>query len=284
MTRCCAALFLLVLSSGASALPPFVVEWPDAMPHILVADASSSTLTRYSRFDGGVVMSSVYMSVGQRGIGKQKDGDRKTPLGVYFITEELDTFHLDPIYGAAAFPLDYPNARDRMLGLDGGGIWLHGVPPGGEQRPERDTDGCLAIGNDELLKLAESIQVQQTPVIIARSLERAEQSGELREELRANVDRWLNARRTGFTTRLADLYAEEFTKWGLEREAWLALWSGRDAADTQLKELFIARDPEEPALYVTRFRLGDDGESRYKRLYWERGTDDRFRIVAEDGW
>lgn len=286
MKRCYTVILFLAFinSASASVLPPYVIEWPQSLEHILVADASRSTLTQYSRTDEGIEQRSFYMSVGERGIGKQRDGDRRTPLGVYFVTEELDTFHLDPIYGAAALPVDYPNARDRMLGRDGGGIWLHGVAPDGGRRPARDTDGCLALPNDAIVSLAEEIEIQETPVIITRVETPLSNVDTLRTEIRARLEHWMRAKRKGYSTRLDALYAQDFEQWGLDRTAWLALWSTRGVTDWEMEDVFIAKDPEEPNLFVTRFRLVSGVSTRYKRLYWKRDPERRLVIVAEDGW
>ena len=110
------------------------------------------------------------MSIGQGGTGKERAGDRRTPLGVYFVTEQLDTTRLHDKYGVTAFPLDYPNAWDRRLGRTGDGIWVHGVDPQGGTRPPLDTDGCIALPNERLLALQPSFTVNITPVLIATEL------------------------------------------------------------------------------------------------------------------
>ncbi len=70
--------------------------------------------SRFGRTASGIVkIDQRYMSIGENGVGKKRAWDRKTPLGIYFITEQLDTSNLDDKYGVAAYPLDYPNAWDR---------------------------------------------------------------------------------------------------------------------------------------------------------------------------
>ena len=62
------------------------------------------------------------MSIGQEGPGKQSSGDKRTPLGVYFVTEQLDTSKLHEKYGVTAFVLDYPNVWDLRSRRSGDGI------------------------------------------------------------------------------------------------------------------------------------------------------------------
>ena len=69
-----------------------------------------------------------YISVGLQGIEKQIEGDKRTPLGVYYITSNLNPASLPDLYGVGALPINYPNALDAQRGKTGSGIWLHGTP------------------------------------------------------------------------------------------------------------------------------------------------------------
>ena len=122
-------------SSAGERLPAWLIEVPDTVTDILVADTGSATMHRFARAGGDIVeIDQRYMSIGQNGAGKERAWDRRTPLGVYFITERLDTSKMHDKYGIAAFPLDYPNAWDRYNERTGYGIWLHGVD---HRNPER---------------------------------------------------------------------------------------------------------------------------------------------------
>ena len=101
--------------SATGNLPAYLLEMPDSVNDILIADAANATLHRFVRSGASIVQKDQrYMSIGLNGTGKERAWDRKTPLGVYFITESLDTTRLDDKYGVAAYPLDYPNAWDRQ--------------------------------------------------------------------------------------------------------------------------------------------------------------------------
>ncbi|MBX7241780.1 MAG: L,D-transpeptidase family protein [Bacteroidia bacterium] len=84
---------------------------------------------------------------GISGIMKQKEGDKKTPLGHYCVTSEsaitndLTTVDDDEIYnkfGGYNIHLNYPNVHDSKEKKTGGGICIHG----GYSRP---TEGCVRI-------------------------------------------------------------------------------------------------------------------------------------------
>jgi hypothetical protein len=57
-------------------------------------------------------------------------------------------------------------------------------------------------------------------------------------------------------------------------------------SDIIISDVLLLEDPEEPGLYLSRFRQAIiDGERRVetiKRLYWRRDAQGALRIVAED--
>ncbi|MEM8683333.1 MAG: L,D-transpeptidase family protein [Pseudomonadota bacterium] len=285
-------LLLAPLYAQGTILPPFVLQWPSSSSDLLVAETDAAVLHHYRRDgDGGLAHEKIYMSVGLNGVGKQREWDQKTPLGVYVVTSELDTSRLHQKYGVNAFPLDYPNARDRQLGRTGSGIWLHGVLPGGERRPERDTDGCLAIPNEDLLALSPRIVPGDTAVVITRQLTVADNasSSEARDELLSLLETWRAAIQRGDLRALRSLYSDDFSYAGLDRDTWLASRINDDIeqASIDYAEVLLVADPVEAGLYLSRFEFstkkGPQSRALIKRLYWQRG-DNGFRVVAEDSY
>ncbi|MGB5512177.1 MAG: L,D-transpeptidase family protein, partial [Woeseiaceae bacterium] len=147
-------------------MPAHLLRLPESVGTAFIAETSASTLHRFDNVDGQPEhVSQTYMSIGQNGEGKQTSGDRRTPLGIYFVTEQLDTSRMHEKYGVTAFVLDYPNVLDNQSGKTGDGIWIHGVDARGGKRPPRDTDGCIALPNDELAEMATLFRSNTTPVI-----------------------------------------------------------------------------------------------------------------------
>ena len=158
-------------SLAQDRLPAYVLQLPESISDVFIADTSTATFYRFEKtVDGLRVAHEGYMSIGQSGAGKERAWDGRTPLGVYFVVDELDTSRLHEKYGVTAFPLDYPNTWDRKLERGGDGIWVHGVLPGGGQRPERDTEGCIALPNADLAALRNNFIPMQTPVIVTRAM------------------------------------------------------------------------------------------------------------------
>jgi len=287
-----------MLSEAASAqsedlLPEYLIQIPASVATVLVADAETSTLHRYGHgengFDGHDTR---YTSVGQNGVGKLKAWDRRTPLGIYFVSDKLDTSGLHERYGPVAFPLDYPNAWDRNNKRTGDGIWIHGVTANSERRPPLDTDGCIALPNDELLILEELLRPTITPVVIARRIAWRNRSelDTIREELNVALDIWADSFRSGDLHRYLSLYAKDFEFLGMDKSDWAAYRvqaiASRPIEDFSIGEVLLLSDPEEDGLYLSRFKqtMVDGGRSitTTKRLYWKKYADGSLKIVAED--
>lgn len=282
-----------LFASAEEALPAYLIRLPASVANILIAESTTATLHRFSNDGNGVhAADQRYMSVGRNGVGKQQAWDRRTPLGVYFISEQLATQGLHEKYGPTAFPLDYPNAWDRLQGRDGDGIWIHGVAEDGVRRPPRDTDGCIALPNDELLLLEPLLQPTVTPVLVTRQIVwagRAELDS-LQNRLEAAIASWQNSFTSGDLHRLLSMYADDFSYRGMDRTEWASYrmqsLAERRVDSMAVEELLLLADPEDVGLYVSRFRLqivGQDGSvAMTKRLYWRQVADGSLRIVAED--
>jgi len=296
------ALFMLAATSTQAdsvaipgsddGVPAYLIEVPPSVSDVLVADAQSAALIRFVRTDDGIVERDTrYMSVGQNGVGKQRAWDRKTPLGIYFITEELDTSRLAAKYGEAAFVLDYPNAWDLVNDRTGYGIWLHGVDPKLQRRPERDTDGCLALPNEALLSIAGRLTPNVTPVIIAREVRWAtkDEIASLRLEFRGALEAWRSSLEAEDVYAYLSLYDEDFAARGMDKQQWatfkLGVFEARDLSSVVLSDVLLLRDPEVDGLYLSRFRqtlqTADGPVTLRKRLYWRR-SESAWRIVSED--
>jgi murein L,D-transpeptidase YafK len=298
-------LLLTTLTRGAAAddgaavltatgnLPAYLLEMPDSVNDILIADAANATLHRFVRSGASIVQKDQrYMSIGLNGTGKERAWDRKTPLGVYFITESLDTTRLDDKYGVAAYPLDYPNAWDRQQQRTGSGIWLHGVDHKNPDRPPLYTDGCLALRNEEILQLADVLEPLVTPIIVAREVVWAtpDELENMRLEFRLVLDIWKNSLARGDLKTYLSLYADDFQYLGMDKGEWssyrLGVFGARPLEDVTIDDVMLLADPEEPNLYLSRFtqvlQTNNGSVTTTKRLYWRREEGSRWEIVSED--
>ena len=121
----------------------------------------------------GEIINTFNISLGFEPIGtKVKRGDGKTPEGLYYIEDKIreSSFFL-------ALKVSYPNPWDirRALELNyhpGGQIMIHGVPNIGYDKNYHNskydwTKGCIAISNQEMLKIWKAVSVG-TPILIKR--------------------------------------------------------------------------------------------------------------------
>lgn len=129
-------------------------------------DRSSLNLYRKDRNERFALIKSIPAFTGKYNGDKVNEGDRRTPIGVYTITQKLNT--VDPFYGPMAFVTSYPNLYDRIRGKNGSGIWIHGVPLEGDR--DSFTKGCIAINNDELTGLDQAIDYKNTLLLIDSKL------------------------------------------------------------------------------------------------------------------
>ncbi len=292
-------LILLLVCSCAAAnaqpVPAWLLRVPGTIETVFIAETEASSFYRFDREDDYhfAPAGQDYMSIGRGGIRKEREGDRKTPLGIYFVTEQLDTTKLHDKYGITAFPLDYPNAWDRHLGRTGDGIWVHGVDPNGGHRPPLDTDGCIALPNERLRALERVFVPNVTPVLISHRLEWAtpEAVEAERVALEGAVTAWAEALEDGDMHAWLDAYDESFRHWGMNKAEWssfsMQTFARRAISAVRVSELLLLGDPAEPGLYLSRFRLEvTEGDARnvvsLRRMYWRRSESGAFRIVAED--
>ena len=274
-----------------------LIRVPESVETVFVAETSTATFYRIRRVGDTLLEDgSFFMSIGQAGDGKEQAGDKRTPLGAYFVTEQLDTSRLHEKYGVTAFPLDYPNAWDRRLDRDGDGIWVHGVDPSGGQRPKLDTEGCIALTNADLLDLIPEFEDNVTPVLVTREIEWVTESdiAPLRAELEDRIAAWSESQVQGDLYTYLRLYDNEFSRWGMSKSEWSALvlqneglqsTSGKTIASVSVSNLMLLAYPEEEDLYLSRFRLTVVDAKREitstVRLYWRRDAQGVLRIIAE---
>jgi len=131
---------------------------------IITCDKDRSKLYHYKKNQDGIytLVNTFGAMTGKVNGDKQKEGDHKTPLGVYSLTKKIS--NPDPFYGPLAFVTSYPNLYDKIRGKNGSGIWIHGLPLEGDR--DNYTKGCIAIDNDNICTLNENITLESTLLII----------------------------------------------------------------------------------------------------------------------
>ncbi|GAB6074072.1 L,D-transpeptidase family protein [Nautilia lithotrophica] len=139
---------------------------------------------------------------------KVKEGDLRTPIGVYKLKTILK--NVDDFYGPFAFVTGYPNLFDRINNKDGHGIWIHGVPINGK-RDENSTKGCIVMDNHMLEKLKKEIDYKNTYLLISENTPLTATKDEIAEIL-AFIYKWRKAWRENNFNEYKNFYDDTFKK------------------------------------------------------------------------
>jgi murein L,D-transpeptidase YafK len=262
-----------------------------AQKHAIVVDTQKSRLYLYQNDDGQPrYVADFYVTQGKLGSEKQKEGDKKTPLGVYYVTADLPRAKLPDLYGSGAFPLNYPNEWDRRQGREGHGIWLHGTPSDTYSRPPRASDGCVVLTNPDLERIAKKLQIGVTPVVISQSIEwlAPKEWRNQRDELQRVFEDWRKDWESRDVKRYAAHYSRRFTSEKQDYAAWMEQ-KGRVAAGKEwirigAENVSMFRNPGRDDYVVVnfdqRYESNNLNNQMKKRQYWIR-EDGRWKIIYE---
>jgi len=260
-------------------LPRSVLQLHPEQKHVLMVDSRRSRLYVFANANGRPkLIADYYVTLGKNGIDKAKQGDQKTPVGVYHVTANLPRKKLTDFYGAGAFPINYPNEWDRRQGRGGYGIWLHGVPREVYNRPPRASDGCIVLSNPDLEAVGQHVQVGLTPVIIADEIEwsGAAEVEKERAALAAALEQWRADWQSRDTDRYLAHYSSRFAAPGQNLAAWSAHKRQVNGAKQWIKvglsRVAMFRYPRESDFVVVTFDQDykSSGLSNVmrKRQYW----------------
>ena len=278
----------------AGMVPSQFVRLSPRNLHAIAVDPSRARLYLFENTAAGAkLIADFYMSVGKLGIDKSIEGDLRTPLGIYFVTNTLDPNSLKDLYGAGALPINYPNPYDLRRGKTGSGIWLHGVPSNQFARAPKATDGCVAVSNPDLLRILNTVEIRSTPVVIAPSLQWVNPAtpNPDAKAFEAMWEQWRTAKASGDLARTMAHYTSDFNSYGKTLADWtgvvkndIALAKGKPV---QIKDQSVLYSPEnaQNATMVVTFAELRSGSTYapVKRQYWLRSaaTQNQWKIFFE---
>ena len=277
----------------ADRVPKYLLQMNSEQKHVLIVDTRQSTLYVFENNNGlPRYLADYYVSSGKNGSDKTRQGDKKTPLGVYHVTDNLPREKLGALYGVGAFPISYPNEMDRREGRNGNGIWLHGVPLDTYSRPPRASDGCVVLTNQDLETLGKNLRIGVTPVIIADGIDwiKPEALEDVRKDLLASVDKWRHDWESLDTETYLKHYAPGFSTGTQNLAAWSQQKRQVNSAKTYIKLklervsafLYPGRDDLAVVTFDQDYASSNLSNQMKKRQYWinEKGG---WRILYEGG-
>jgi murein L,D-transpeptidase YafK len=273
-------------------VPRQVLQLEPDQRYALLVDSRRSRLYVFENAGGRPqFVADYYVTLGKNGVEKTREGDQKTPIGVYHVTANLPRQKLTDFYGVGAYPINYPNAWDRRLGRNGHGIWLHGTPSDTYSRPPRASDGCIVLANADLEAVAPRLQIGLTPVIIADEIEWIDAGAQELERtaLAAAFEAW----RADWESRDSDRYLAHYAARFSSGDQNLAEWSehkrkvngAKDWIKVGISRVSMLQYPRENFVEVSfdqDYRSSNLSNAMRKRQYWIK-EDGRWRILYEGG-
>jgi len=216
---------------------------------------------------------------------KLREGDKKTPEGVYFLesklTQNLDYF----LYGGVAFTLNYPNPIDRLKGKTGHGIWIHGR---GQEIQAFNTQGCVAVNLKDIPLVEKHIVFAQTPVIITKNFswapgpEKDQEAQTLVKKIEAWAKNWRLKSKDFFSFYSSVAYIEgkkSFKSFQRQKER---LFEAYPWIDVYLRDIKVVSGPDYKVTYFKQyFRSPNLTSTGIKRLYWQKQGQE-WKISGEE--
>jgi murein L,D-transpeptidase YafK len=273
------------------SIPRYLLQLRPDQKNAVVVDTKKSRLYVYENDNGKPrFVADYYISHGKNGVDKLREGDQKTPLGVYHVTASLPKTKLADLYGDGAFPINYPNDWDRRQGRGGSGIWLHGTPSDTFARAPRASDGCVVLSNQDLRSVANLIQVGLTPVIISDKVEwlSLDDWNSERQTLQAAIEQWRRDWESRDTDAYLKHYARDFQGDGMNLKAWSErkrqVNAGKAWIKVGLTNTSMLRYPGKDDMVVVTFdqdyKSSNLSNVMKKRTYWIK-QGGQWKIVDE---
>ena len=137
----------LMFSSSSSSLSPTAGSCASGETTVVV----DTRTHRMHLCNAGKVDLTFVVALGTKGVGKQRQGDMRTPLGRYGLgrPRASKSFHI-------FVPVEYPTPAQARMGFTGSAIGIHGPPRGWKTLAELATlvsqdwtIGCIAVTTDE---------------------------------------------------------------------------------------------------------------------------------------
>jgi murein L,D-transpeptidase YafK len=229
----------------------------ESYSNILTCNKNKSTLCLYVKDNNNSYKLKKEYSAytGKNRGGKIREGDLKTPIGIYNLTKRI--LKVDPFYGPMAFVTSYPNSYDKYLGNDGHGIWIHGLPL--NQKRDTFTKGCIAIHNDSIECLNKNLDITKTLLIINSSKVKTDISKEKLSILLSQLYLWRYTWLYNDIDSYLNFYSQDFIRFDGMKYKSFASYKKRIFKKQEKKKIIFSSInvipyPNTPDLYKISFR------------------------------
>ena len=294
LRQCLACGLLLTFGIGCPLASPHLAqadEWQaslynEGLPtHLVAVDKKRQTFMFFEKKSPLKLKYAYPCTTGQLTGDKQSLNDLRTPEGIYFVEYKIASGLDFKEYGGIAYTLNYPNPVDRLRGKTGHGIWIHSKGFGIEPLATR---GCVAIGLKEIDEVGPQL-IPGTPVVLAEKMDEAAQprpdtgtAQELRRLMQNWSIAWASRSVKMFDYYDPDAYSKAMT------ENFVAFKQNKERLFKSLQFIKIFNRKinvlEGPGYWVTwseqLYTASNLSTEGVRRLYWQRGKDQKFRIVG----
>lgn len=250
----------------------------ESYSNILTCDKNTSTLTLYIKDNNSsyLLQKKYNAYTGKINGDKVKEGDLKTPIGIYDITKKISK--LDSFYGPLAFVTSYPNIYDTYRGKNGSGIWIHGLPT--EQERDEYTKGCIAIDNQSIECLDKNIDIDKTLLIISTEQYKEKIGKNVLSSILSELYSWRYSWIYNDIQSYIDYYSPEFVRYdGMNYKRFLKykkrIFQKRETKEIIFNNLSIVPYPDSSNIYKISF------QEQYKSKSFE-FSGDKVLIVKFD--
>ncbi|MBF0140366.1 MAG: L,D-transpeptidase family protein [Magnetococcales bacterium] len=270
-------------SSPQDAMPGELLRISANHRYALVVDLSRSRLHLFQNKQSiPEKVADFYITIGKEGGGKEQQGDKKTPIGLYRITGRLESGSLPGFYGAGALPLDYPNSWDQLHHRTGSGIWLHGTPVETYSRPPRASDGCVVLTNPDFKVLSQWLAVDD-PVVLTQHIDwiPADEWRRRRELISQRIDQWRSDWTRLKGTGVLRYYSTQYRSGHLDD----ALWNQLQDGNVALKDPGILSYPGVEKMVVVTWEGVPQTDTGNRGVpmtqYWRLEENSDWKIIFE---
>ncbi|MDQ6970162.1 MAG: L,D-transpeptidase family protein [Mariprofundus sp.] len=283
---------------SSSGEPVDVLLAGDDMANVFMFDKALNRLFVFQPTASGQLkkITDEYVVTGSIQGDKKREGDGKTPHGIYHFIKKLQGKQLESRYGPVAFPIDYPNELDALHKKNGSGIWLHGYPMDVSRRPPQDTRGCFSLNNTRLVSMAKHVRLHRSWVIVGENF--IFDNNEQKQQLLTSVQRDIEAWRKDWISLDSKAYLSHYHAQFRSGKRDLAAWkryktrvnSGKRFIDVNFTSMTLIHDPNTwpegdvvVAEFEQHYRSSNYADEGRKRLYLARANANQaWQILLEE--
>ena len=283
------AVLVVPARAGESGREPWqtIIEEHHATPERLIAvDKSRQQLSLFERRSPLKLTRLFTCTTGQSVGDKEREGDLKTPEGVYFVVQRIGSGLEYLKYGTEAYTLNYPNPVDRLRKKTGYGIWIHGR---GEPLAPLQTQGCVSMNNEDLAAIG-GVLAPGTPVALTESFSQNQGKNSREAATASLLEKKSQAWAKAWGQRSASLFdfydkqaysiaqGEAFSRFQTQKER---LFRQLPWINNSIRDIRVL---EGPGYWVTWFyqdyKAPNLSTSGIRRLYWVPDGKGDFKIVG----